>query len=160
MTQLAMRPKLFQDIRKDFPGAVSHDNLKFWLIKRDFVPDAAEKATKIYLSTVRLAGDSPQDYDSSNTETEAEVKVNQPSGQWSTNAVWPEPKPQSILDRPSRDAQRPAMVQETFNLDEGPVAISVPSVLSPESYQDFADRVQILLRGLKRRSDAEESLKE
>jgi hypothetical protein len=46
-----------------------------------------------------------------------------------------------------------------FNLPKT-VTISVPSVLSPDSYQDFADRIQILLRGLKRRSDAEESLKE
>lgn len=40
------------------------------------------------------------------------------------------------------------------------MTISVPSLLSPDSYQDFADRMEILLRGLKRRSDAEGSLKE
>jgi hypothetical protein len=31
----------------------------------------------------------------------------------------------------------------------------VPATLSPESYQDMADRLEIFLRGLKRRSDAE-----
>jgi hypothetical protein len=46
-------------------------------------------------------------------------------------------------------------VQEIFNLDEGPVTLTVPAVLSPESYQDMADRIEIFLRGLKRRSDAE-----
>jgi hypothetical protein len=46
-------------------------------------------------------------------------------------------------------------VQEVFNLDEGPVMLTVPSVLSPESYQDMADRIEIFMRGLKRRSDAE-----
>jgi hypothetical protein len=50
-------------------------------------------------------------------------------------------------------------MQEKFDLDEGPVTLSVPSVLSPESYQDLADRIAIFLRGLKRRSDAEAALR-
>ncbi|MDA9474256.1 hypothetical protein XI03_06960 [Bradyrhizobium sp. CCBAU 65884] len=64
MSQLAFRPKLFQDIRKDFPGAVSPDNLRFWLIKRDFVPEAAEKAAKTYLATMRLVDSGAQAYNS------------------------------------------------------------------------------------------------
>ena len=51
-------------------------------------------------------------------------------------------------------------MQEKFDLDEGPVTFSVPSVLSPESYQDLADRIEIFLRGLKRRSDAEAARRE
>jgi hypothetical protein len=46
-------------------------------------------------------------------------------------------------------------MRETFALDEGEVTLSYPSELSPESYQDMADRIEILLRGLKRRADAE-----
>jgi hypothetical protein len=49
----------------------------------------------------------------------------------------------------------PATLQEVFNLDEGQVTLSVPATLSPESYQDMADRIEIFLRGLKRRADAE-----
>lgn len=49
------------------------------------------------------------------------------------------------------------MLQENFYVDEGPVALSIPAVLSPESYRDVADRIEILLRGLKRRSEAEKS---
>lgn len=44
-------------------------------------------------------------------------------------------------------------------IDEGPVTLSAPSILSPESYQDLADRIEIWLRGLKRRSDADAALK-
>jgi hypothetical protein len=47
------------------------------------------------------------------------------------------------------------VLQEVFNLDEGQVTLSVPATLSPESYQDMADRIEIFLRGLKRRADAE-----
>lgn len=46
-------------------------------------------------------------------------------------------------------------MRETFALDEGEVSLSYPAELSPESYQDMADRIEILLRGLKRRTDAE-----
>lgn len=64
ISQMALRPKLFQEIRKEFPGSVSPDNLRFWLIKRDFVPDAAEKAAKTYLATMRLVDGGAQAYNS------------------------------------------------------------------------------------------------
>jgi hypothetical protein len=41
MLKLATQPKLFQEIRKDFPTVPSADNLKFWLVKRQFASDAA-----------------------------------------------------------------------------------------------------------------------
>jgi hypothetical protein len=44
------------------------------------------------------------------------------------------------------------MLQEVFNLDEGPVTLIFPSSLSEDSYQDLSDRIEIVLRGLKRRS--------
>jgi hypothetical protein len=42
-----------------------------------------------------------------------------------------------------------------FRRGHSPVTLIVPATLSPESYQDMADRIEIFLRGLKRRSDAE-----
>jgi len=47
------------------------------------------------------------------------------------------------------------ILEEVFNLDEGPVTLTVPATLSPDSYRDMADRIEIFMRGLKRRSDAE-----
>jgi hypothetical protein len=70
MLKLATQPKLFQEIRKDFPSPPSPDNLKFWLVKRQFASDAAEKATKTYLATMRLVDGGPQAYDSSETEAD------------------------------------------------------------------------------------------
>ena len=49
----------------------------------------------------------------------------------------------------------PMTIHEKFALDEGEVTLSFPAQLSPESYQDMADRIEILLRGLKRRADAD-----
>jgi hypothetical protein len=41
---------------------------------------------------------------------------------------------------------KPRMLQEMFTLDAGPVTLTVPVTLSPESYQDMADRIEIFLR--------------
>lgn len=61
--RLAHRPSLFQELRKDFPDTLpSVDNLKFSLIKRQFTPDAAEKAAKSYLSTMSLVAGVPDAY--------------------------------------------------------------------------------------------------
>ena len=46
-------------------------------------------------------------------------------------------------------------MHEKFALDEGEVTVSYPAELSPESFQDMKDRIDILLRGLKRRADVE-----
>lgn len=34
-------------------------------------------------------------------------------------------------------AAKPGMLQEIFNLDEGPVTLTVPATLSEESYEDL-----------------------
>lgn len=43
------------------------------------------------------------------------------------------------------------MLQEVFNLDEGPVTLTVPSSLSEESYEDLEAQFQLFLRRAKRR---------
>jgi hypothetical protein len=142
---LATRPKLFQEIRKDFPGQVSHDNLKFWLIKREFAPDAAEKAAKCYLSTMRLVDGITQDYDSMSEEDEQEAPVTpQPPTPAKT------PAPRTVTPPPSA----PGMLQEVFTLDEGSVTLTFPATLSAESYQDLADHLEIFLRKAKRRAQS------
>lgn len=59
---LAAKPKLFQEIRADFATPPSADNLKFWLIKRKFAPDAAETAAKSYLDTLRFVAAGGKEY--------------------------------------------------------------------------------------------------
>ncbi len=47
---------------------------------------------------------------------------------------------------------KPGMLQEVFNLDEGPVTLTVPATLSEESYADLADQLELFLRRAKRRA--------
>lgn len=144
LLRLALKPQLFQDLKKEYATLPSEENVRFNLIQRHFTEDAAGKAAKSFLDTMHLVFDESTEY---NPLSEIEGGM-QPA------------QSTSLLDRSPSSIQRPPMVQEKFDLEEGPVALSVPSVLSPESYQDLADRIEILLRGLKRRSDAEAKLKE
>lgn len=137
-------PELFAEIDKRFPdGKASDSAIRSYLLTSKFIPGAADAAIRAYRDTKSLVETEAGGYSPVDTEVPM------------ANAT-----SESILDRPVGSLVRPPMIQEKFDLEEGPVTINVPSVLSRDSYQDFADRVQILLRGLKRRSDAEESLKE
>ena len=59
----------------------------------------------------------------------------------------------SAVEYPKAKAQ----VLPEVSTCEGPVTLSVPATLSPENYQDVADRIEILLRVLERRSAAAQS---
>jgi len=53
--RLAIRPTLFQELRKEFPHTLpSAENLEFALVQRQFTAEAAEKAAKSYLATMAL----------------------------------------------------------------------------------------------------------
>lgn len=63
LSRLAHKPTLFQELLKEFPEHMpSLDNLKYSLIKRQFTPDAAEKAAKSYLATMNLVAGIPDAY--------------------------------------------------------------------------------------------------
>ena len=60
-----------------------------------------------------------------------------------------------LLDESPTSVQYPKakipMLQEIFNLDEGPVTLSFPSELSGESYEDLKDQLELFLRRAQRR---------
>jgi len=146
VSRCAHRVELFATLGKEFGLNASEQNLAAQLVKRGFSQDGALKAARAYRATMELVGGGGGGYIPPDDEQHGEEASMQ--------------QMPSILDRPPSSIQRPPMVQEKFDLEEGPVTFAVPSVLSPESYKDLADRVEIFLRGLKRRSDAEAKLKE
>ena len=131
MLKLATHPKLFHRIRKEFPTPPSADKLEFWLDKLQFSSDAAERATKNYLATMLLVEGGAGEYDSGD---------------------------EPALDRHPTTIKAPMprgpMLQEVFNLDEGPVILTFPASLSAESYQDLVDYLSLFVRKAKRNADA------
>lgn len=74
LARLANRPQLFQELTKEFPTTMpSIDNLKYALIKRNFIPDAAEKAAKSYLATMNLVGGIQDEYNPLDDDTADDV---------------------------------------------------------------------------------------
>jgi hypothetical protein len=139
--RLALKPSLFQDIRKDFPDSLpSEDNIKFWLIQRQFTEGAAGKAARSYLNTMRLAAGQNVEYNPASEEDEEDdEEVQTPPPMQHQKGRTPPPKA--------------GMLEEVFTLDEGPVTLTFPASLSGESYQDLADHIAIFLRKAKRRSE-------
>lgn len=135
-------PELFAELDTKFQnGKASDQAIRSYLLTSKFIPGAADAAIRAYRDTKALVEAESGEYiDGSNQEPSV------PSNAQETT---------SLLDRPMSSIKRPVTMRESFALDEGEVMLSYPSELSPESYQDMADRIEILLRGLKRRADAE-----
>ena len=79
--RLAFRPAVFQEIRKEFSGLVSEDNLRYWLIKRQYTPDAAGKAAKAYLATMQLVNGDSGAYDAATTEDDGDEEPPPPKAE-------------------------------------------------------------------------------
>jgi hypothetical protein len=60
--------------------------------------------------------------------------------------------PQVYTPSKTPTPSKPGMLQEVFNLDEGPVTLTFPESLSEESYQDLASYFELFLRKAKRRT--------
>jgi hypothetical protein len=75
--RLFLKPALFQEIAKNFPTIVSVDNLRYWLVKRDFTAEAAAKAAKAYLESYRLVKGEITAYNPALTEEEENDQNNE-----------------------------------------------------------------------------------
>ncbi|MGY3549685.1 hypothetical protein ACVWZ4_005048 [Bradyrhizobium sp. USDA 4472] len=49
--------------------------------------------------------------------------------------------------------EKPGMLQEVFNPDEGPVTLTLPSDISAASYTNLKDYLELFLRKAKRQAD-------
>jgi hypothetical protein len=140
MLRLATKSQLFQDLRKANPAELpSEDNLRFQLIQRGFTEEAAGKAAKTFLATMRLVFGDSTDYNSPSA-------IQEPDGMTGLSA-----ETKALLDRPASSFKRPVL-QEVFNLEEGAVTLSFPADLSAESYEDLKDHLELFLRKAKRRA--------
>jgi hypothetical protein len=101
LSRLAHRPALFQDLAKEFPDtAPSLDNLIFSLVKKQFTPDAAEKAAKSYLATMMLAGGGNQSYNPPDEELDQVEEVDKEPNGWTS-------KPPTSWSKPPETAPPP-----------------------------------------------------
>jgi|SRR5579862_2222063 len=147
LKEAAGRPELFAELDGRFQGGrVSDSAIRAWMLQQKFIPLAADTALRSYRETKQLVEAESGGYVPADEHPQEVPPMNPPAAQHGAKTPFVPPPP---------TPPKPGMLQEVFTLEEGPVTFSVPATLSPESYQDMADRIEIFMRGLKRRSDAE-----
>jgi hypothetical protein len=82
MARLAMKPPLFQAIRKEYPNKPSKESLAWWLEQQGYTGSAAAIAARTYLATLTLvegvAGEYNDDDGSDEKEEPSEFKTSPP----------------------------------------------------------------------------------
>lgn len=135
LERLAFKPQLFQEIKKQFPTTLpSEHNLSFWLVQQHFTQEAAGKATKSYLTTMRLVYGDTEAYNPPFDEEEAEM----------TPHVQPPSKP--AMPRPATRADVTGQRQAIFPINEGDVTIIFPADLSAEGLEELDQYLDIFLK--------------
>lgn len=142
LKRLAVKPSLFQEISKEFLTPPSDSNLRYWLVKRGFSPDAAARAAKTYLATIAIVTLAERDYNIESTFEQEEAMID-------IEPTRPIPLgPRAFF---GDDHLKAGTRREVITLDQGEVVITFPDNLSVESFEDLEAHLQIFLRKLRRR---------
>jgi hypothetical protein len=147
LVQAAKNADLFAELDVRFPdGKASDQAIRSFLLTNKFIPSAADAAIRAYRDTKQFVEDESKGYNGE--EIGQEARPMSPENQVRVD---------ELLSRPASSFRPPeataAMLQEVFNLDEGPVTLLFPSNLSPESYEELEDGLQFFLRRAKRRAE-------
>lgn len=140
-------PELFVELDLRFPGQKTSDEaIRSYLLTHKFIPAAADNVIRSYRDTKALLTSESEVYNAANGGKSDAEDASMPASQ----------TPVSVLDQPASLIRPPAatspMLQEIFNLDEGPVTLQYPSALSQESYDELDAALQLFLRRAKRRA--------
>lgn len=138
----AASPELFAELDAKFAGGKASDAaIRSYLLTQRFIPSAADTAVRTYRETKQFVESESGGYIGGEQRTEPVLTPqNQPSVEV-----------ERLLSRKSGDIKPPAMLQEVFNLEVGPVTVSYPASLSEDDYADMAAQLELLLRRAKRR---------
>ncbi|WP_158815265.1 hypothetical protein [Methylocapsa sp. S129] len=159
--EAAMKPALHREILEKYSGMPPSDEaLKaFLLIDRGLKDEAVPDLIREFAATMSFAKisesatiqDMKSETASASDYIEAVIiKAERPAVSSSASVS------RSLLDESPTSVHYPkakgGMLQEIFNLDEGPVTLSFPSDLSRESYEDLKDQLDLFLRRAERRA--------
>ncbi len=148
--RLAFKPQLFQEIKKQFPATLpSEHNLSFWLVQQHFTQEAAGKAAKSFLTTMRLVYPESEGYNPPAEEQETQPMTPEIRTPLKPGAGAPPPTPKKL-------GQQHAV----FPLPEGEVSLSFPVELSVLSAQTMASFVTLALKQAEQLAQNREKTKE
>jgi hypothetical protein len=177
-------PSLFRELLTEFSDGVSDTILNSNLLRRGFNPDVISDVIRVFRETIALdeshnveyhpiqVGDYVQwesqgalcfdkpkrinrlsddgkfaFFDGSNSGVPVEQLIKESAPEMEDGG-----KPEIKKAPP-----KPGMKSEVFTLDEGEVVLQWPSTMSAESYEDFKDWLDLIIRKAKRAADKKES---
>ncbi len=131
--------------------------LDILVLQNAFSDNGAKAFLRVYDETVSYAGLGDSDKVVENDQEPSEAEMSQ-AGHGATDQRTDHlgVVANRLLDEVVTSVQYPQakspILQEIFNLDEGPVTLSFPSGLSPASFQDLQSYLQLFLRKAQRRA--------
>lgn len=153
LKEAASKPELFAELDERFNrGKGSDTAIRSYLLTQKFIPSAADLVIRSYRETKQLVEAESGGYVDASKQ---EPPMSQTEPGWTSNPNWADslsPEARRILDQPSASIKPPPILQEVFNLDEGPVTLSFPSALSEESYEELKAQLELFLRRAQRRA--------
>jgi hypothetical protein len=145
LKEAASKPELFADLDKRFNSGKSSDTaIRSYLLTQKYIPTAADTAIRSYRETKQLVQAESGGYIEGENQDQP---MNQPNLSAEANRLL-NLSPASIKP----PAATAPMLQEVFNLDEGPVTLSFPSNISVASYDELDAAIKLFLLRAKRRA--------
>lgn len=149
--EAALKPAMHQHMREQFKGGLpSESNMLYHLtMEKGFTESGAKQFVAQYKDTVAFAGlagdatisDGGVDQGGDSGDSSGKQKFDFAGLEFLGLSGRPNPKP---------PAGRPGMNHDVFTLDEGQVVLQWPAKLSPESYEDMKDWLELMARKVKR----------
>lgn len=141
--RMAFKPSLFEEMKSQFGGTTPSDaNLKHWLIKKGFIPKAADDIILVYKQNITLAGGEESGYSGGDSRL----------GGSPMNA---------ILTQQNTQKQQPApgSVQTyTYPLSATSRAeLSLKGDITPEDLEMLRDNIELTIKALTRKAKTEAS---
>ena len=158
-------PELFIDLDLQFQlGKASDQAIRSYLLTQKFIPSAADNALRSYRETKALVTAESEAFNKLTSGLTTQPEYDVPNEDYSMSSPSPaKESPHSILDRPANLIRPPIatspILQEVFNLDEGPVTLAFPSALSKESYEELKAQLDLFLLRQRRRAIGAELIK-
>lgn len=155
LAQAALSPTIFKDLWAKYRSDASEGTLKDFLIhKREFNPASVDQVVSNYKATIMFAKLTNVSHTEAEEDQESpellEVQERQPTRPHQAPQPPISSPPQSSLPGWKPVIGKVNIQQDVFTLTEGPVTIQWPESLSPESYEDLRDWLDIMKRKIGR----------
>jgi len=145
LERCAKAPTIFDELYQSYPERLPSDDAIRWTLKqRGFTDDGAQTTIECLRDTDMFVKEELKDYTGGN-EVKEEIEEHKELPPMQTTTLQTTKPLAAILPQSSGNT-----ATDSFTLDEGPVVLQYPKVLSPSSFEDFKAWTELQLRKIQR----------